>query len=112
MRTLSPQELKARLDRGERLRLVMTMSPLHFQACHIPGSECRERLEEFADLPTDEPLVLYCSAHECRASIVTYGRLSAAGYSNLWRLEGGLAGWVEAGHPIEGTSAQESRQTP
>lgn len=105
MRAISPADVRARLDEGQQLRLVMTMSELHFQACHIPGSERREKLEDFADLPLDELIVVYCSAHECRASITVYWRLTNAGYTDVYRLEGGLAGWIEAGYPVEGTAA-------
>ena len=39
IKTISRDELKAKLDRGDDFRLVMTLHEFAFRATHIPGSE-------------------------------------------------------------------------
>ena len=46
MKTITREELKAKLDRGEDLKLVMTMSDGAYEWLHIPGSLHFERASD------------------------------------------------------------------
>jgi rhodanese-related sulfurtransferase len=65
VQTISREELKARMDRGEDFILVDTMSERYYRHSHLPGAinlpanEVRERAPEL--LPDkDAEIVVYC----------------------------------------------------
>jgi rhodanese-related sulfurtransferase len=101
--TISREDLKMMLDRGDRFKLVMPMGEWAFQAKHIPGSINLNRPQDgLSILKKDEEIVVYCSDVACFASIAAYRFLVKTGYSNVRRYEGGLADWEAAGYPLEG----------
>lgn len=103
VRTISRDELAAKLKRGDQFRLVMALNEWAFRAKHIPGSEHFNTSEEvFSSLGQDEEVVVYCTSVDCHASIALYYELVARGYRNVRRYEGGLTDWEEAGLPLEG----------
>jgi hypothetical protein len=73
MNEISSDELKAKIDRGDDFRLVMTLGDLAFQGKHIPGS-----IE------------------------MAYNYLEAQGYKHVRRFSGGLTEWEAAGYPLQG----------
>ena len=104
VRKISRKELKARLDRGDAIKLVMTMNEWQFEAEHIPGSiwvADKKRAERLLD-PKDE-IVTYCSDRACSASRMAAHLLEKSGYRHVWHYEGGLQEWTAAGYPVEGT---------
>ena len=106
IRTISRQELKAKLDRGDPIRLVMALNRWAFDAKHIPGSlhfDDPDRL--YASLGQDDEIVVYCSNVDCLSSVALYRALLERGYRNVRRYAGGLIDWEEAGLPLEGSTA-------
>jgi rhodanese-related sulfurtransferase len=104
VRKISREELKAKLDRGADIKLVMTMNEWQFETEHIPGSiwvSTREQADRLLD-PEDE-IVTYCSDRACSASRMAGRLLEKAGYKHVWHYEGGLQDWTAAGYPVEGT---------
>lgn len=102
--TISRNDLKAKLDRGDDFRLVMTLHEFAFQAAHIPGSEHFPTVKEsFAALARDDEIVVYCSDAACVASQMAYHALVESGYHNVRRYAGGLSDWDKAGYRLEGT---------
>lgn len=76
-----------------------------FDEHHVPGatwvdyhSMTREQL------PTDAatPLVFYCYNEQCEASHRAAEGAIALGFENVSVMGAGIAGWVEAGQPVEG----------
>jgi rhodanese-related sulfurtransferase len=107
VRTIKREELVAKLERGDRFRLVMALNEWAFRAKHIPGSEHFNTSEEvFSSLSPEEEVVVYCTSVDCHASLALYHELVARGYRNVRRYEGGLTDWEEAGLPLEGDWAQ------
>jgi rhodanese-related sulfurtransferase len=94
MRTISREELKAKLDRGDNFKLVMTLGEWAYLARHIPGSINIDRPHE-ADtlLQKDEEIVVYCSDPTCISSQAAYQILLSKGFTNVRRYSGGLADW-------------------
>lgn len=65
-RTISTQELKAKLDRKEGVTLIETLAPERYRETHIPGALNipPERIKELAPqmLPNkDAEIVTYCA---------------------------------------------------
>jgi rhodanese-related sulfurtransferase len=103
IKTISRDELKEKLDRGDKFRLIMTLHGWAFRAQHIPGSEHFDTPEEtLYSVRPDEEIVVYCSDPACIASQFAYKALVDNGYTNVRRYEGGLSDWVAAGLPLEG----------
>lgn len=103
VRTIDREELEAKLQRGDRFRLVMALNEWAFRAKHIPGSEHFNTPEDlFSSLSPDEEVVVYCTSFDCHASVALYHELVARGYRDVRRYEGGLTEWEEAGLPLEG----------
>ena len=103
MNMISREELKEKLDRRDNFKLVMVLDDWQFRAKHIPGSfniPTPETVGEMLD--PDEEIVVYCSSEDCAASKHAYGILEACGYMKVRRLAAGIAGWEEAGYPLEG----------
>lgn len=106
VRIIDREELKAKLDRGDDFKLVMTLHEWAFRAAHIPGSIHFPTIEEaLAALDPDDEIVVYCSDLACVASQFAYRGLLEAGYSNVSRYEGGLSDWQVAGYALEGGGA-------
>ncbi|MGI9557289.1 MAG: rhodanese-like domain-containing protein [Solirubrobacterales bacterium] len=106
METISREELKAALDEGADIKLVMTLGDFGFQAKHIPGSMQLKSFKEAKEMfdPADE-IVVYCSDEDCGASQMAYHTLKRSGYENVRRYSGGIADWEDAGLPLEGELA-------
>jgi rhodanese-related sulfurtransferase len=103
IRTISREELKGTLDRGEPITLVMALNRWAFDAKHIPGSVHFDDPDElFANLGKDDEIVVYCSNVDCLSSVALYRALLERGYRNVRRYAGGLIDWEEAGLPLEG----------
>jgi rhodanese-related sulfurtransferase len=103
IRVITADELKAKLDRGDRLRLVNSLKDWEFNAKHIPGSEHFSGIEDATtSLKPDEEIVVYCTDPPCGASQKMYWDLVDRGFENVRRFEGGLVAWDAAGYPLEG----------
>ncbi len=105
IKTISCEELKEKLDRGDNFKLVMTYHKHAFEAKHIPGSINVNTKEDAEGLiaPTDE-IVVYCTNESCTASVLAYRDFKKNGFSNIRRFAGGLLAWDQAGYPLEGTN--------
>ncbi|MCJ7661449.1 MAG: rhodanese-like domain-containing protein [Anaerolineales bacterium] len=105
MKIIEREELKAKLDRGDDFKLVMTLGELAYQAQHIPGSINLSKLEDIeSTLQKDDEIVVYCSDQACIASQAAYIMMEKKGYTNVRRYAGGLSDWNSAGYNLEGFS--------
>jgi rhodanese-related sulfurtransferase len=110
VRTIDRDELKAKLDRGDRFRLIMALNRWAYDAKHIPGSLHFDKPEElYAAVQPDDEVVVYCSHVDCLSSVALYRDLIRRGYGNVRRYSGGLLDWEDAGLPLEGEFATASR---
>ena len=103
MEEIGREELKAKIDRGDDFKLVMTLAEWAYIMSHIPGSMNINSIEQGRELldPEDE-IVVYCSDEKCVASQFAYRYLARNGYKNVRRYSGGLSDWEAAGYPLEG----------
>ncbi len=104
METIERDDLKASLDRGDQLKLVMAMHEHHFEAAHIPGSVQLFSVEDAErHLQHGDDIIVYCSDRSCVASRVVAQKLITAGYEHVRHYPGGLSEWQAAGYPLEGS---------
>ncbi len=107
MRLIDRDELKIRLDRGDKFKLVMTLPEAEFKLKHIPGSiRCHTPSDARALLRRDDDIVVYSSCPECPASDVAARLLEEHGFSNVGHYRGGVVDWEDAGYPLEGAWAR------
>jgi rhodanese-related sulfurtransferase len=92
---ITPAELKARLDRKEKLRLIDVRETDEWAVARLPTAELIP-LSEFQqratnELSPDEELILYC--HHGVRSGRAQGYLKAHGFNNVLNLTGGIDAW-------------------
>ncbi|SHK35253.1 rhodanese-like domain-containing protein [Hymenobacter psychrotolerans] len=92
---LTPEDLHARLQRGENIQLVDVRQPEEYAYCRIEGSELiplgelARRADEVAD---DRPVVLICH-HGVRSMQALAYLQHRHELTNLLNLRGGIHAW-------------------
>ena len=96
MQTITPQELKQRLENGEKLDIIdvreheevaMGIIP---GAVHIPLMEIPERL---SDIPQNGETILVCRSGNRSGRAYEY--LAAQGLTGLKNMSGGMLAWEQ-----------------
>src|SRR5437879_10124563 len=92
---ITPREVKAQLDRGEKLRLVDVREPHEFQQAHIEGSELmpmRTVPQALSSLQEEAaPLVVFC--HHGMRSLQVVSWLREQGLESCSSMAGGIDRW-------------------
>ena len=92
---ITPVEVKARLDRGEHMRLIDVREPEEHAICHMPGAELipmRTIPENLHNLDQgDIPIVVYCHHGVRSLSVVDW--LRRQGVENCQSMIGGTDQW-------------------
>jgi len=101
---ISPEETKARLERGERVRILDARPAEDIAAAPymLPGALWigpGDLPPQFRDTPFDDVVVLY-GRHVKRERHVGL-RLRCAGYGRVRLLAGGLRAWQRRGYPVQ-----------
>ena len=107
VRETTVDEVKARLDRGEKLTLVDVREESEFAKDHLPGAlhlgkgvierDIEERVPKL-----DTELVLYCGGGF--RSALAADNLQKMGYKNVVSMDGGIRDWREKGYSLEAGS--------
>ena len=110
VRTISREELKGKLDRGEGVVVVETLGPAYYEDAHLPGAINIPHTEVDALAPGLLPdkaaqVVVYCSNRACQNSPQATRKLETLGYGNVYDYEEGKQDWIEAGLPTESGAA-------
>jgi adenylyltransferase/sulfurtransferase len=95
---MTPTELKARLDRGDKLTIIDVREPFEWDignlepqgARLIPLKQLTQRLSEID--PADE-IVMQCRSGARSAQAAGY--LLQNGYARVWNLDGGILAWSD-----------------
>ncbi len=103
VRETTVDQVKARLDRGEKLVLVDVREESEFAKDHLPGAihlgkGVIERDVEQRIPDTDTELILYCGGGF--RSALAADNLQKMGYTNVLSMDGGIRGWREKGYPL------------
>jgi rhodanese-related sulfurtransferase len=96
-------EVKARLDRGEKILLVDVREESEYAKDHLPGAihlgkgiierDIEERVPDY-----DARMVLYCGGGF--RSALAADNLQKMGYTQVLSMDGGVRGWREKGYPF------------
>jgi len=110
---ISRDDLKAKLERRERFRLVEAQPEEKFQQGHLPRAidlppDQIKQLAPQALPDRNEEIVVYCGSSSCTASDTAARELEAQGYTNVRRYVGGKKDWTDAGLPLESAPAPAS----
>jgi rhodanese-related sulfurtransferase len=98
VREITIDEVKAKLDRGEKFTLVDVCEESEFAKGHLPGAihlgkgVIERDIEERVPDPKT-PLVLYCGGGF--RSALAADNLQKMGYSNVLSMDDGVRGWRE-----------------
>jgi sulfur-carrier protein adenylyltransferase/sulfurtransferase len=95
--TISAQDLKDMLDAGKEPYLVDVREPVEYDIVKIPGGVLipKDRIlsgEALAELPQDQPLVLYCRTGIRSAEALA--AVKAAGFRDAVHVRGGVTAWA------------------
>lgn len=103
VREVSIDDVKARLDRGDKFVLVDVREESEYAKDHLPGAihlgkgiierDIEERVPELST-----PIVLYCGGGY--RSALAADNLQKMGYSNVLSMDGGIRGWREKHFPL------------
>ena len=98
------EEVKARLDRGEKLLLVDTREDNEWEKGHVAGAIHlgkgiieRDIEEKISDKARE--IILYCGGGF--RSALSADNLQKMGYKKVLSMDGGWRKWRELGYPIE-----------
>src|SRR5207302_9559958 len=103
IRETNVDEVKRKLDRGEKFTLVDVRDESEFAKDHLPGAihlgkGIIERDIEERVLDLNAPLVLYCGGGF--RSALAADNLQKMGYTNVLSMDGGIRVWREKGFPL------------
>lgn len=104
-KTVTADELKKKIDRGDDFHLVETLLPGEYEKWHLPGAinihfnkiggEARKRFRE------DDEIIVYCHDEKCNASPIAAKKLESMGFTRVYEFSGGKSAWKNAGYPTE-----------
>jgi adenylyltransferase/sulfurtransferase len=95
-------ELKQRLDRGDRPRIVDVREPNEYQINRIPGSELiplGDVPKRYGELNPDEELVVHCKSGVRSGKAADF--LRSVGFKRVLNLKGGILDWIDKVDPSQ-----------
>ncbi len=106
VRETTVDEIKAKLDRGEKFVLVDVREESEYAKDHLPGAVhlgkgvIERDIEQRVPDPKT-PVVLYCGGGF--RSALAADNLQKMGYTNVLSVDGGIRVWREKGLPLKKT---------
>lgn len=97
---ISVVELKARMDRGDRLTLIDVREPYEYAIARIPGANLiplGQIAERSGELDKDAEIILHCRSGKRSADALN--QLKARGFKRLKNVVGGITAWSEQVDP-------------
>jgi adenylyltransferase/sulfurtransferase len=95
-------ELKKRLDRGDKLKIIDVREPNEFQINRIPGGELiplGEVPRRYAELDPEEEVVVLCKMGGRSAKAADF--LRSVGFKRVLNLKGGILEWIDKVDPSQ-----------
>lgn len=106
VRDVTREELRVKIERGDRFVLVDALSQEHYASSHLPGAVNLpyEFVDEAEKILPDKSveIVVYCMNRDCEASGLEARELVEMGYENVLHYAAGKQDWIRAGLPVEG----------
>jgi adenylyltransferase/sulfurtransferase len=97
---ITPEELKRRLDAGEKVFILDVRNPPEYQICRIAGSTLiplPTLPQHLDDLDRSREMIVHCKGGV--RSLQAIGILREAGFTNLKNLTGGILAWADKVDP-------------
>lgn len=108
VRTISPNEVHRLASSGKRIELIDVRTPREFNSVHatVARSLPLDQLDPKAFLAarngnSGEPLYIICASGMRSANACS--KFIAAGFGNVFSVEGGTSAWARAGLPVVST---------
>jgi molybdopterin/thiamine biosynthesis adenylyltransferase/rhodanese-related sulfurtransferase/molybdopterin converting factor small subunit len=95
-------ELKQRLDRGDKLKIVDVREPNEYQINRIPGSELiplGDVPKRYEELNKNDEIVVHCKMGGRSAKAADF--LRSVGFTKVLNLKGGVLDWVDKVDPSQ-----------
>ena len=98
MKSITVEELKERLDRGEKINLIDVREPHEYEEANLGGKLYplgkiqTMQVEELEDLK-DEEVIIHCRSG--KRSAMACQVLDQMGFKNTYNVEGGILAWHE-----------------
>lgn len=103
IKELTVAEVNAKISEGHRFLFIDVREDNEWEVSHLPtavhlGKGIIERDIENAVPDSGTEIILYCGGGY--RSALAADNLQKMGYTNVWSMDGGFRGWVEAGLPL------------
>jgi rhodanese-related sulfurtransferase len=103
VRETTVDEVKSKLDRGEKFLLIDVREDNEYAKDHLPGAihlgkGIIERDIEVRVPDLNAPMILYCGGGF--RSALAADNLQKMGYTQVISMDGGIRGWREKGFPL------------
>jgi rhodanese-related sulfurtransferase len=98
MKNITVEELKARLDSGEKINLIDCREPHEYEAANLGGKLVplgkfqTMDLDELESLK-DEEVIVHCRSG--KRSMMACMILDQMGFTNTYNVEGGILAWID-----------------
>jgi rhodanese-related sulfurtransferase len=102
--TISPREVRARFENGQPVDLIDVRTPVEFREVHadlarnVPLDRLDPKAVQAGRDGADQPLYVICRSGGRGQQACA--QFLAAGYRNIFNIEGGTLAWAEAGLPV------------
>jgi len=96
-------------------KVINVLDKKFYDDAHIPGSinisimDVEKRAEKW---PKSTEIVVYCSNYKCTASGMIAKKLKKMGFEKVFAYEAGMAGWKQAGLPVDGPATEKYLDAP
>jgi adenylyltransferase/sulfurtransferase len=90
------EELKARIDRGDKVFILDVRNPEEVQICRIPGTvviPLPQLPQRFRELDPNQEMVVHCKSGVRSAKAIAF--LRQQGFTKLKNLQGGILAWAD-----------------
>jgi rhodanese-related sulfurtransferase len=96
-------EVKQKLDRGEKFLLIDVREESEYAIDHLPGAVHLGKgiIERDIEVRVPDPntkMIVYCGGGY--RSALAADNLQKMGYTNVLSMDGGIRGWREKGYPL------------
>jgi rhodanese-related sulfurtransferase len=98
MKSITVEELKARMDSGEKINLIDVREPHEYEEANLGGRLFplgkiqTMQVEDLEDLK-DEEVIIHCRSG--KRSAMACQVLDQMGFTNTYNVEGGILAWQE-----------------
>jgi sulfur-carrier protein adenylyltransferase/sulfurtransferase len=97
---ITPPEVKAKLDRGDKFQFIDVREPHEYQICNIPGAKLiplGELPKRLSELDPSVELVAHCKSGMRSAKAIDL--LKQSGFKKLRNMKGGILAWSDQVDP-------------